>query len=242
MTIQHRQKPEEITAGHLVKFIASMPSAEYVEELLVTLNGQQVRMDVCSRRPSEETGEIQYTAWEVKERLTYKVVEQAKRWLGRVHRVYVVVNEPLQISQPHAYRLGELRKAGIGVVYVTAAGTVIPAPFDHIAMSAKFNTHPDIRIIEHTFNRPGVQDRELAPAAGTTGLPTVTKARGYWSDATEWVRDHPGGKRKELILDLPQYEDDSAHKMRKAIKSGEWRGVRRQEIGGELHFWPKETK
>lgn len=241
--MNHRRAPEELTAAALLKFIGQ-GLVEHVEELPVTLNGQQVRMDLCTRRPDPASGggggggELQYTAWEIKTRLTYKVVEQARRWIGRVHRVYVVINEPLQISQPHLYRLRELNKAGVGVCYVRADGTVALASLDQATLPAKLNTHPDIRMIEHAFNAPGVRDRELAPPAGSTGKPTVTKARGYWHAATEYVRANPGCTRKELVLDLPDYERHTAAAMRKAIKSGEWRGVKRKDQRGEMTLWP----
>jgi len=233
ITRKRKEQDEKKTAKPVVLMIQAKPDCEIRTELNVTVNGQKYPMDICSRRPRPSTGQVRYTAWEVKPRLTPKVVAQAIRWLHIANMVYVVVDEPDGKSPQHTARRKLLAHWGVGLLYSTASGKLA------LQIDPRDHSDVDTTILAHAFDQPGVGDPAMSPPAGSAGVPRATKERSYWWQGTEYVRANPGADAMEVKRFCGFTESPAA--LIKAAKTRKWLGVRVAEItGSKTRFYPQD--
>jgi len=233
ITRKPKKREETKTAKPVVLMIKATPGCEIREELRVTINGQAYPMDICSRRPRPITGEVRLTAWEVKPRLTSKVVTQAIRWLHIANMVYVVVDEPDSQSPQHTARRKVLAHWGVGLLYSTASGKLA------LQIEPRDRDDVDTTILAHAFDQPGVEDPCMSPPAGSAGVPRATKERSYWWQGTEYVRQNPGADAAEIRKHTGITDTPAA--MIKAVRSRNWLGVRAEVItGSKTRFYPQD--
>lgn len=202
-------------------------------ELPVTLAGQQVSSDIVARRETE-AGAWWYVVVELKRALTPEAVEQATRWVGLSNQVLVGVVEPRRISERTKLMADVCAANGIGVLFITAAGSVITK------VKSAHNADADTRVVQHAFEQPASAPD---PPAGSPSGPEVkrnTTTRSKWAAATEYVRQNPGCGGAEIRRSRVLGFDATPAAMAKAVIRGEWTGVRVQDRDVPATFWPAD--
>lgn len=210
-------------------------------ELPVTLAGQQVSPDIVARRETETGGYWWYCVVELKRRRSGELVEQALRWVGLSNQVLIAVAEPKAVSKQMRAMLDLCAQHGIGVLFVTSAGSVVTK------VRSRHNAEADVRVIQRAFEQPG---RELDPPAGSGGSPLpesspqsppvrrAIAARSRWQPATAYVQANPGSTWADIRRHAGLMFDATAAAAVKAIRKQEWFGVQVNERDAPATFWP----
>lgn len=216
MTTKSITRETDIAAA-VVKHMTGYVGYKVRQEVLVILDGTTVSLDILANIV-HPPGEF-FVACEVKRTLSYEVIEQARRWLGKANQVMVAIAEPGMRTKAHNARRFALKGLGIGLFYVNGE---VPS----LVETAEFNNEADTRLLSAVFHG---STGEIDPPAGSSSAKRATGERCQWEPLRKYLESRESFVAettwKEIQQNVPEMLAHTAAAARKAIIRGECVGV-----------------